>query len=493
MEQLTRKLLLLLVILNVNQLNGYSQDKETWRRRVNENGEELSQKYYYRLEDMMNKWMSDAGWEDKVVDIRFVTMVKDGSTSYFMKFDTQNCVEHFYARYDNIDWDFGEYLFVQTPYPKEFEDQIEELKNREANRAKSQIEEWEMVVDIVDSILRYKYLPRYKSLVKDKFINDPDVKAALDPFWKEFYKISSLRNVNIKKHGAYNVPDRPYIYFSRDFAEYGAKVKEEFLSQTWNLKMEENWDNVAKINLEGVGWIYYNRGESKKGGGDYEGAIRDYSTSIKFIDKEPLPYFSRGLVKSKIRDLSGALIDYLQVIELDEEKKYTNVYDFIEPEYKKIYNSYLYAKNESEKLNDKVNSYTSHLCIDIQSGEFSKICYKKRNENIYKSFRLLYIESDEMIQKIFLDTNNKFYNELGYNEDLIIDWDNNHAQLKEKMDYLNTFTIAFKKITSINEDIIKLIYKYEAIFESSDIKDINKSLLGVNNTNEIREIIELNN
>ena len=56
----------------------------------------------------------------------------------------------------------------------------------------------------------------------------------------------------------------------------------------------------------------YEKGEK----GDHEGAIEDYTESIK-LKPIPLSYFNRGVNKENINDITGSIIDYRRAVEID--------------------------------------------------------------------------------------------------------------------------------------------------------------------------------
>ena len=64
----------------------------------------------------------------------------------------------------------------------------------------------------------------------------------------------------------------------------------------------------------------FHRAYEKGDNGDYEGAIQDYTESIR-LKPIPVSYYNRALHKEDIDDLAGAIIDYRRAVELDPSYK----------------------------------------------------------------------------------------------------------------------------------------------------------------------------
>ena len=69
---------------------------------------------------------------------------------------------------------------------------------------------------------------------------------------------------------------------------------------------------------------YINRGDARKGLGNFEDAIKDYDTAIRLGGDYVYVYFSRGVAKTNLGNKKGAIKDYDQAIRLDPA--YANAY-----------------------------------------------------------------------------------------------------------------------------------------------------------------------
>ncbi|MHC4743161.1 MAG: tetratricopeptide repeat protein, partial [Planctomycetota bacterium] len=58
-------------------------------------------------------------------------------------------------------------------------------------------------------------------------------------------------------------------------------------------------------------------GNTKYLNGDFHGAIREYTESIKIDPENVVAYISRALSRAKAADIEGAIVDYTVVIRLD--------------------------------------------------------------------------------------------------------------------------------------------------------------------------------
>jgi tetratricopeptide (TPR) repeat protein len=61
---------------------------------------------------------------------------------------------------------------------------------------------------------------------------------------------------------------------------------------------------------------YINRGNAKKGKGNYEGAIADYDQAIRLDPNNAGAFFNRGSTKASVGDYDGAVADYSQALRL---------------------------------------------------------------------------------------------------------------------------------------------------------------------------------
>jgi len=91
-------------------------------------------------------------------------------------------------------------------------------------------------------------------------------------------------------------------------------------------KSIDNYDEAIRLNPN-YAEIYNNRGNAKRVLGDQEGAIYDYTESIRLKNpKLHLPYNNRGIAKSNLGDRHGAIADYDEAIrlKLDYADAYNN-------------------------------------------------------------------------------------------------------------------------------------------------------------------------
>ncbi len=68
---------------------------------------------------------------------------------------------------------------------------------------------------------------------------------------------------------------------------------------------------------------FTNRGIIKWKGGDYQGAIADYSKAIELNSQDAFAYNLRGLVKYKLQDYQGAISDYSSAIEINPQRAHS--------------------------------------------------------------------------------------------------------------------------------------------------------------------------
>ena len=62
---------------------------------------------------------------------------------------------------------------------------------------------------------------------------------------------------------------------------------------------------------------FFNQGVKKFRGGDYTGAIEDFTEAIRLSPNEPEIYSNRGLARARTGDFQGALADYNQAIRIE--------------------------------------------------------------------------------------------------------------------------------------------------------------------------------
>jgi len=286
MKELNQKLLLL-TVMTACAFVGLSQSlQDTWRKRVNENGQTLNQEYYYRLTDIMDAWMEDANWVDKILDIKVVTIVQDAKRSYFIKFDTQNCSGHFYARYDNIDWERGEYFFMQKPYPIEF---VQASATRDAR----QQEDWEGIVKTVENDLESTYSPIYNSQLQTE--KHPGL---IDKLKKEWERFEAFALPKYEFRSGFDKSSYSYEAFTTSTIE-GMKDR-------WK---EQQGDLSRVANMEG---------NNKFQEGDYNEAKSYYSRAIVYDSTSVGAYFGRAESKFNLKDWEGAIEDYTKVVRFND-------------------------------------------------------------------------------------------------------------------------------------------------------------------------------
>ena len=100
-------------------------------------------------------------------------------------------------------------------------------------------------------------------------------------------------------------------------------------------------DNLNRKDVES----YIKRGNAKLEGGNYEGAIQDYTQAIKLNPKDAAGYINRGLAKAKkpSRDYIGAIEDYKTAINLN-------------PDYTKLKYAYYYRGNAKKSLGQNADA-----------------------------------------------------------------------------------------------------------------------------------------
>jgi len=71
--------------------------------------------------------------------------------------------------------------------------------------------------------------------------------------------------------------------------------------------------------------VYYNRGLTYIGRGDFDQAISDYTKAIELDPNLAEAYVSRGIVHARKSNLDKAISDYTKAIEINREYAYAYV------------------------------------------------------------------------------------------------------------------------------------------------------------------------
>ena len=135
---------------------------------------------------------------------------------------------------------------------------------------------------------------------------------------------------------------------------------------------------------------YSNRSITKYNLGDYEGAVDDFTQSIKIDPKNAEYYNGRGITKLKLKDYKEAINDFTKAIEIEPNNAlfYNNrgnlkyilkeyqlaVDDFtkaieIEPNNALFYNDCGHAKRELKDYKEAINNFTKAINIDPKNTE----------------------------------------------------------------------------------------------------------------------------
>ena len=75
----------------------------------------------------------------------------------------------------------------------------------------------------------------------------------------------------------------------------------------------------GKTNKDALAIAYFNRGNAYDDNGDHDGAIADYTASIKLKADYTDSYFNRGFSYEAKKDYDNAIADYTRVIALDPQ------------------------------------------------------------------------------------------------------------------------------------------------------------------------------
>src|SRR5580658_9729006 len=62
---------------------------------------------------------------------------------------------------------------------------------------------------------------------------------------------------------------------------------------------------------------YAHRGDARSSHGDYDGAISDYTKSLKLDPRNAETYYARGIARDHKSDDKGAIEDYSNAVKLD--------------------------------------------------------------------------------------------------------------------------------------------------------------------------------
>ena len=158
---------------------------------------------------------------------------------------------------------------------------------------------------------------------------------------------------------------------------------------------------------------YYFRGNEKYDAEDYEGAIEDYTESIKLKPSEDA-YFSRSRSKGKLDDNSGEKYDLIRSIELNEKNWKSHYYLGLNLADIDNYGS-LSAFNTYLKLTDySADFYDSWTYYYITKSYLNEGFYKKALEYINHTLNESNFESviDRSNQHFFYDQRGDVYFEL---------------------------------------------------------------------------------
>ena len=88
-------------------------------------------------------------------------------------------------------------------------------------------------------------------------------------------------------------------------------VQSERYSEAWN-----RLDKLIVDNPQDEALIWATRAYAHSRGGNNEAAIADLSRSILLFNKEPHPYYTRGIIYLEIGEFTSAVSDFSAVIEL---------------------------------------------------------------------------------------------------------------------------------------------------------------------------------
>ena len=182
----------------------------------------------------------------------------------------------------------------------------------------------------------------------------------------------------------------------------------------------------------------FHRAYEKGDNGDYEGAIQDYTESIR-LKPIPVSYYNRGLHKEDIDDMAGAIIDYRRAVELD-------------PSYKNGYyrlgralfltNDYWGALSAFEKYTDLNSDNFEGNYYDLYTAYFGALSFKEKglNERALNLFKIVLLSDDIDIEAVLEDP------------DLIDDFYTETGLLYEDLDSLDIALDYYRKAVEVNQN-----------------------------------------
>lgn len=179
----------------------------------------------------------------------------------------------------------------------------------------------------------------------------------------------------------------------------------------------------------------FHRASEKSEMGDYEGAIEDYTESIKL---KPLAssYFYRGNDKENIDDVAGALIDYRRAVEIDPS--FQVAYYFLG---RALYinSDYYGALSAFEKYSDLIDDFEANY-YDLYSTYFAAISYKEKGyfERAIEGFDILFSETFDIEATADEEYIDQIYLQAGY--------------LYEDVDSLDIALNYYKKAVELNQN-----------------------------------------
>ena len=153
----------------------------------------------------------------------------------------------------------------------------------------------------------------------------------------------------------------------------------------------------------------YEKGEN----GDYEGAIEDYTESIK-LKPIPVSYFNRGINKENINDMAGSVIDYRRAVEIDPS--YTMAHYYLGRALYMI-NDYWGALSAFEKYTDLTADNFEGNYYDLYVAYFGALSFKEKgiDDKALGLFEIIFSDAFD-IEALVEDPDyiDEFYLEAGY-------------------------------------------------------------------------------
>jgi tetratricopeptide (TPR) repeat protein len=168
---------------------------------------------------------------------------------------------------------------------------------------------------------------------------------------------------------------------------------------------------------------YYWRAAAKDALEDYQGAIDDFTQSIRLDPDYAIAYYWRAAAKDALEDYQGAIDDFTQSIRLDPDDGYA-------------YSCRADAKYKLEDYQGAIDDYTQRIKLDPDDGYvFYERADAKYKLGDYQG------ATDDYTQSIKLDPDDNYWayssranakKELGYYQDAIDDYDLAIYKRKEK-------------------------------------------------------------